>query len=67
MVAVTLALALASSPPRPGNEAVQVMTYVPGWSDEEVVEETPPPGAEPVVYQTAVHPNDRSVSLYDVM
>lgn len=62
-MALALALALVSSPPRPGNEAVQLTTYVPGWSVEEVVGETPPPGAEPVVYHTVVHPNVRSVSL----
>jgi len=66
-MAVALALALVSSPPRPGNEAVQVMRYVPGWSVDAVVEEKPVPGAEPVAYQTAVHPNWRSLSLYDDM
>jgi hypothetical protein len=67
-VALTLAFALVSSPPRPGNEAVQVMRYFPALSVEEVAEEmTPPPGDEPVVYHTAVHPNVLSVTLYEDM
>ena len=66
-MALTLALALVSSPPRPGNEAVQVMRYAPGLSVEEVAEETPPPGAEPVVYHTEVDPNVLSVTLYEAM